>query len=59
MVMNEPCGQALNAGGGGGVKVVSKGIDFDSTFDLWNISEGCEKNWLFLWGEAGVLCQYL
>ena len=37
MVTNEPCGQALNAGGeGGGVKVVSKGIDCDSTFDLWN-----------------------
>ena len=29
------------------------------TFDLWNISEGCKKNWLFLSGEVGVLCQYL
>ena len=62
MVTNELCGQALNAGWGGGrwgVKVVLEGIDFDGTFDLWNISEGCKKNWLFLWGEAGVLCQYL
>ena len=61
MVTNELCGQALNAGGGGvgGVKVVSEGIDCDGTFDLWKISEGCKKNWLFLWGEAGVLCQYL
>ena len=60
MVTNELCGQALNAGGGGGyVKVVSEGIDCDGTFDLWNISEGCKKNWLFLWGEAGVLSQYL
>ena len=60
MVTNELCGQALNAGGGGGgVKVVSEGIDCDGTLDLWNISEGCKKNWLFLWGEAGVLCQYL
>ena len=58
MVTNELCGQALNEGGGG-VKVVSEGIDCDGTFDLWNISEGCKKNWLFLWGEAGVLCQYL
>ena len=57
MVTNELCGQALNAGGG--VKVVSEGIDCDGTFDLWNISEGCKKNWLFLWREAGVLCQYL
>ena len=31
--------------GGGGVKVVSEGIDCDGTFDLWNISEGCKKNW--------------
>ena len=45
--------------GGGGVKVISEGIDCDRTFDLWNISEGCKKNWPFLWGEAGVLCQYL
>ena len=59
MVTNELCGQALNAGGWGGVKVVSEGIDCDGTFDLWKISEGCKKNWLFLWGEAGVLCQYL
>ena len=58
MVTNELRGQALN-GAGGGVKVVSEGIDCDGTFDLWNISEGCKKNWLFLWGEAGVLCQYL
>ena len=58
MVMNELCGQALNARGRG-VKVVSEGIDCDGTFDLWNVSEGCKKNWLFLWGEAGVLCQYL
>ena len=41
-------------GGEGGVKVVSEGIDCDGTFDLWKISEGCKKNWLFLWGEAGV-----
>ena len=57
MVTNELCGQALNAGGG--VKVVSEGIDCDGAFDLWNISEGCKKNRLFLWGEAGVVCQYL
>ena len=57
MVTSKLCGQALNAGGD--VKVVSEGIDCDGTFDLWNISEGCKKNWLFLWGEAGVLCQYL
>ena len=30
-------------GGGGGA------------FDLWNISEGCKKNWPFLLGEARVL----
>ena len=62
MVTSELCGQALNAGGGGGegyVKVVSEGIDCDGTFDLWNISEGLKKNWLFLCGKAGVLCQYL
>ena len=60
MVTDELCGQVLNAGRGGwGVKVISKEIDCDGTFDLWNISEGCKKNWLFLWGEAGVLCQYL
>ena len=41
------------------MKVVSKEIDCDGTFDLWNISEGCKKYWLFLWREAGVLCQYL
>ena len=45
--------------GGGGVKVVSEGIDCDGTFDLWNISEGCKKNWLFLWGEAGVLLELM
>ena len=43
----------------GGVKVVLEGIDCDGTFDLGKNSEGCKKNWLFLWGEAGVLCQYL
>ena len=61
MVTNELCSQALNAEGGGGVgvKVVSEGIGCDGTCGLWNISEGCKKNWLFLWGEAGVLCQYL
>ena len=57
MVTNELWGQALNAGGG--LRVVSEGIDCDGTFNLWNISEGCKKNWLFVWGEAGVLCQYL
>ena len=49
----------MRGGGGGGVKVVLEGIDCDGTFDLWNVSEGCKKNWLVLWGEAGVLCQYL
>ena len=34
-------------------KVISEGIDGDGTFDLWKISEGCKKNWLFLSGEAG------
>ena len=42
----------MRGGGGWGVKVVSEGIDCDGTFDLWNISEGCKKNWLFLWEEA-------
>ena len=42
-------------GGGGGFELFSEGIDCDSTFDLWNISEGCKKNWPFLLGEAGVL----
>ena len=60
MVTNELCSQALNAGGGGGsVKVISEGIDCDGSCGLWNISEGCKKNWLFLWREGGVLCQYL
>ena len=36
--------------GGGGVKVISEGIDCDSTCGLWNISEGCTKNWPFLVG---------
>ena len=46
-------------GGGGALKVNSEGIDCDGTFDLWKISEGCRKNWPFLWGEEGVLCRYL
>jgi len=48
-----------NMGGRGALKVISEGIDCDGTFDLWKISEGWKKNWSFLWGEAGVLCQYL
>ena len=40
---------------GWALKVVFEGIDCDGAFDLWNVSEGCKKNWLFLWGEAGVL----
>ena len=43
-------GQDFLMGGGGALKVISEGIDCDVTFDLWNISEGCRKNWLFLWG---------
>ena len=36
-------------GGGGGLrKSFPRGLT--GTFDLWNISEGCKKNWLFLWG---------
>ena len=45
-------------GWGEALKVISEGIDCDGTFDLWNIFEGCKKNWLFLWGRQGY-CQYL
>ena len=36
-------------GGGGGLRKSFPG-GLTGTFDLWNISEGCKKNWLFLWG---------
>ena len=40
--------------GRGALKVISEGIDFDGNFDLWNISEGCKKNWLLLCGRGTV-----
>ena len=43
-------------GGGAALKVISEGIDCDGTSDLWNISEGCKKNWLFLWEGGGGYC---